>query len=89
MAALPVLIGSLVKVARWPVPGARRRRYQVRGGVEGYRVADETAAVVERNLDATDIGLAISLGVVATVIAGLYPTWRAVQVQPAWQLKAL
>jgi putative ABC transport system permease protein len=40
------------------------------------------------HLDATDIGLAISLGVVATVIAGLYPTWRAVQVQPAWQLKA-
>jgi putative ABC transport system permease protein len=28
------------------------------------------------------------LGVIATIIAGLYPTWRAVQVQPAWQLKA-
>jgi putative ABC transport system permease protein len=40
------------------------------------------------HLNATDIGLAISLGVVATIIAGLYPTWRAVQVQPAWQLKA-
>ena len=40
------------------------------------------------HLSATDIGLAVSLGVIATVIAGLYPTWRAVQVQPAWQLKA-
>jgi putative ABC transport system permease protein len=30
----------------------------------------------------------MALGVIATVIAGLYPTWRAVQVQPAWQLKA-
>jgi putative ABC transport system permease protein len=40
------------------------------------------------HLSATDIGLAMALGVIATVIAGLYPTWRAVQVQPAWQLKA-
>jgi putative ABC transport system permease protein len=40
------------------------------------------------HLSATDIGLAVSLGVIATIIAGLYPTWRAVQVQPAWQLKA-
>jgi putative ABC transport system permease protein len=40
------------------------------------------------HLSATDIGLAVSLGVIATVIAGLYPTWRAVRVQPAWQLKA-
>jgi putative ABC transport system permease protein len=40
------------------------------------------------HLSAPDIGLAVSLGVVATVIAGLYPTWRAVRVQPAWQLKA-
>ena len=24
----------------------------------------------------------------ATMLAGLYPTWRAAQVQPAWQLKA-
>jgi putative ABC transport system permease protein len=40
------------------------------------------------HLNATDIGLAVSLGVIATIIAGLYPTWRAVQVQPAWQLKA-
>jgi len=28
------------------------------------------------------------LGVGATVVAGLYPTWRAAHVQPAWQLKA-
>ena len=40
------------------------------------------------HLDLTDIGLAMALGVAATVIAGLYPTWRAAQVQPAWQLKA-
>jgi putative ABC transport system permease protein len=40
------------------------------------------------HLSATDIGLAVSLGVIATIIAGLYPTWRAVKVQPAWQLKA-
>jgi putative ABC transport system permease protein len=35
-----------------------------------------------------DIIIAIVLAVLATTLAGLYPTWRAAQVQPAWQLKA-
>jgi putative ABC transport system permease protein len=36
----------------------------------------------------SDVIIAVSLAVVATTLAGLYPTWRAAQVQPAWQLKA-
>jgi len=40
------------------------------------------------HLDVADVAIAVSLAVVATVIAGLYPTWRAAHVQPAWQLKA-
>ena len=39
-------------------------------------------------LDWVDTGLAVLLAVAATVLAGLYPTWRAAHVQPAWQLKA-
>ena len=39
------------------------------------------------HLDLADIGTAVLLAVAATVLAGLYPTWRAAQVQPAWQLK--
>jgi putative ABC transport system permease protein len=35
----------------------------------------------------SDIGIAVTLSVLATMLAGLYPTWRAAQVQPAWQLK--
>ena len=35
-----------------------------------------------------DVTIAVMLAVVATTLAGLYPTWRAAQVQPAWQLKA-
>jgi putative ABC transport system permease protein len=35
-----------------------------------------------------DIAIAVALAVVSTTLAGLYPTWRAAQVQPAWQLKA-
>jgi putative ABC transport system permease protein len=30
----------------------------------------------------------VALAVAAAILAGLYPTWRATQVQPAWQLKA-
>ena len=40
------------------------------------------------NFSPADIAIAIVLAVLATTLAGLYPTWRAAQVQPAWQLKA-
>jgi putative ABC transport system permease protein len=40
------------------------------------------------HFSAGDITIAVFLAVVATTLAGLYPTWRAAQVQPAWQLKA-
>jgi putative ABC transport system permease protein len=40
------------------------------------------------HLDWADTGFAVLLGVAATMLAGLYPTWRAAHVQPAWQLKA-
>jgi putative ABC transport system permease protein len=39
------------------------------------------------HLDLAEVGFAVVLGVIAAVAAGLYPTWRATQVQPAWQLK--
>jgi putative ABC transport system permease protein len=40
------------------------------------------------HLDAADVAIAVLLAVGATVTAGLYPTWRAARIQPAWQLKA-
>jgi putative ABC transport system permease protein len=40
------------------------------------------------HLDGVDTAIAVLLAVFATVLAGLYPTWRAAHVQPAWQLKA-
>jgi putative ABC transport system permease protein len=40
------------------------------------------------HLGPVNISIAVLLSVVATTLAGLYPTWRATQVQPAWQLKA-
>lgn len=38
-------------------------------------------------LDWTMVGLSLVIALVASLIAGLYPTWRACQVQPATQLK--
>ena len=40
------------------------------------------------HLDWADVGITVLLAVTSTVLAGLYPTWRAAHVQPAWQLKA-
>ncbi|HUA79319.1 MAG TPA: ABC transporter permease [Dyella sp.] len=34
------------------------------------------------------VGSTVLLAVLATVIAGLYPAWRAAHVQPSWQLKS-
>ena len=39
-------------------------------------------------LDVSLLGMTLLVAVVATVLAGLYPTWRASRVQPAWQIKS-
>jgi putative ABC transport system permease protein len=57
-------------------------------GLAGVRsiVSESTARLT--HLSPADIAIALTLAVCATTLAGLYPTWRAAQVQPAWQLKA-
>lgn len=39
-------------------------------------------------LDVSLLGMTLLLAVVTTALAGLYPTFRAARVQPAWQLKS-
>jgi len=39
-------------------------------------------------LDASLLLLTVLLSVLTTLVAALYPAWRAAQVQPAWQLKS-
>jgi len=39
-------------------------------------------------LDPTLMLLTLVVAIVASIIAAFYPTWRAAQVQPAWQLKS-
>jgi len=39
-------------------------------------------------LDASLLLLTVLVAVATTLVAALYPTWRAAQVQPAWQLKS-
>ena len=39
-------------------------------------------------LDFTLVAMAIGLAVLSALLAGLYPTWRACQVQPSVQLKS-
>jgi putative ABC transport system permease protein len=56
-------------------------------GLFGLRVllSDEVNRLA--HLNPIDVGLAVLLAMVSTILAGIYPTWRATQVQPAWQLK--
>ncbi len=39
------------------------------------------------HVDASLVALTVLVAVAATVAAALYPTWRAAQTQPAWQIK--
>jgi putative ABC transport system permease protein len=57
-------------------------------GLAGVRSILSEEATRLTHFSPTDISIAVILAVAATVLAGLYPTWRAAQVQPAWQLKA-
>ena len=40
------------------------------------------------HLDLSLVAMTLLVAIVATVLAAFYPTWRAAQVQPAWQLKS-
>ncbi len=56
-------------------------------GLGGLRILLSASMAALTRIDTQDVLIALALGVVATVLAGLYPTWRAAQIQPAWQLK--
>jgi putative ABC transport system permease protein len=56
-------------------------------GLAGIRSIAVGATVSFLYLDRSDLTIAILTALGSTVLAGLYPMWRAVQVQPAWQLK--
>jgi putative ABC transport system permease protein len=51
----------------------------------GY-LADVAGPLMDLNRDVMALTVALAIG--ATLCSGLYPTWRATRVQPAWQLKA-
>src|ERR1700690_1957034 len=55
-------------------------------GLMGLRSLLSEEANRLTHFSAADVAIAVTLSVLATVLAGLYPTWRAAQVQPAWQL---
>jgi putative ABC transport system permease protein len=57
-------------------------------GLVGLRSAFSAQASRLAILSFGDVSIALALAIACTIAAGLYPTWRAMQVQPAWQLKA-
>jgi putative ABC transport system permease protein len=52
----------------------------------GWVMPADIAALA--HIDVSLLGLALLLAIVATALAGLYPTFRAAHVRPAWQLKS-
>lgn len=57
-------------------------------GMLGVSLVFEPDIARLATLDVPLILLTLLVAVLATVLAAFYPTWRAAQVQPAWQLKS-
>jgi len=57
-------------------------------GMAGIGLVFEPQIARLAHLDASLLLLTVVVAVATTLIAALYPTWRAAQVQPAWQLKS-
>ncbi len=57
-------------------------------GMAGIGLVFEPQIAALAHLDTSLVVSTVVLAVATTLIAGLYPTWRAAQVQPAWQLKS-
>jgi putative ABC transport system permease protein len=57
-------------------------------GVLGTGLIFEPQIAALAHVDIELIALTLLVAIGATVLAAFYPTWRAAQVQPAWQLKS-
>jgi putative ABC transport system permease protein len=57
-------------------------------GMQGVGLLFEPDIARLAHIDVSLLATALFVAVLATVIAAFYPTWRAAQVQPAWQLKS-
>ena len=57
-------------------------------GVYGISLIFDPQVARLAKLDFPLVLLTMLVAILATVIAAFYPTWRAAQVQPAWQLKS-
>jgi putative ABC transport system permease protein len=58
-------------------------------GLMSCRVVLQGDLSVLMQLHGSDVLIALAVALAATLLAGLYPIWRALQVQPALQLKTL
>ena len=57
-------------------------------GMKGIGLVFEPQIAELAHFDGSLLMLTMLVAIAATVIAAFYPTWRAAQVQPAWQLKS-
>jgi putative ABC transport system permease protein len=57
-------------------------------GLVGSRPELPRDLTVLTQLHGSDVAIALVLAVMVTLLAGLYPAWRAMQVEPASQIKA-
>jgi len=57
-------------------------------GMAGVRLVFEPQIARLAQLDGSLVLLTVVVAVATTLLAAIYPTWRAAQVQPAWQLKS-
>lgn len=82
-----IFMQSLVEVALIGVAGATVGLALTAAGLRVSRALLPSQLLDLIRFDSTDVGLAVLLSISASILAGLYPTWRTTRVQPAFQLK--
>ncbi|WP_449429337.1 ABC transporter permease [Rhodanobacter umsongensis] len=78
----------LVEAAAIGLAGGTLGLLLTAAGMAGIGLVFEPQIAALAQLDMSLVVSTVLLAVATTLIAALYPTWRAAQVQPAWQLKS-
>ena len=78
----------LIEAAAIELAGGTLGLLLTAAGMAGIGLVFEPQIAALAQLDMSLVVSTVLLAIATTLIAALYPTWRAAQLQPAWQLKS-
>jgi putative ABC transport system permease protein len=81
-----IFLQCLVEAAAVGIVGAATGLTLTTLGLAGLRALLTRDIGSLAHLNVADVAITVAMAVAATLLAGIYPAWRATRLQPAWQL---